>query len=93
MRVRWSGMAVVLSMFLWSSNASADAIVITSGGGSLYWDGDLGGFQLIGNGTQITFDHHGNATDAFHSGATRAGRALDTPAGRDRKTYRRRQSA
>jgi hypothetical protein len=70
MRVRWSGLVVVLAVFLWSSNAFADAIVITSGGGFTYWDGDSGGFQLTGSGTQISFDHHGNATDAFHSGAT-----------------------
>ena len=70
MRVRWSGLVVVLAVFLWSSNAFADAIVITSGGGALYWDGDLGGFQLTGNGTQITFDHHGSGTTGFHSGNT-----------------------
>jgi hypothetical protein len=54
--------------FMWSSSAAADAIVITSGGGAVYWDGDLGGFQLIGSGTRIGFDHHGSGTTGFHSG-------------------------
>jgi hypothetical protein len=61
---------MALMLPLSSSTASADAIVITSGGGSVYADGDLGGFQLTGDGTQIGFDHHGSGTTGFHSGQT-----------------------
>jgi hypothetical protein len=57
-------------MLLWSTTAFADPIVITSGGGSLWWDADLGGFTLKGNGTNITFDHHSGAINGFHSGDT-----------------------
>ena len=44
-----------------SSAAYADTVAITSGGGSVYWDGSLASYTLGSSDSQFITEHHQSA--------------------------------
>src|SRR3954463_15968340 len=56
-----------LVLLLAPEYARADAIVITSGDVHTYWDGDLAGWQLFGDGTRLGGENFGGSPE-FDSG-------------------------
>src|SRR5437588_11489318 len=68
MRVRMTGLSAVTAFLVWSTAAFADPVTITAGSTTLYFGGDLGGFELIGDGTHLVGQHHGVATPGLATG-------------------------
>jgi hypothetical protein len=58
------------ALLLWSNDALAEPIVITSGSTSVYWDGSLGPLTLVADGTHLIGEHHAFATSGFREGDT-----------------------